>query len=298
MFPNAGGIYEFSKQAYGRFPSFLIGWTTWLVGNITTTVMIVSAMNYIMPDSSLAPIKIIISLALIFFLNGIAYRGIEASTKIVIVFAIITLGAVALIIFPGIIQIEPTNLTPLFTAPSIFILVSLFFIVESFFGWESITFLSEETKNPQRVIPKSLIISTAIVGIITILISLITLGIIPWQQLGQTPFTHLSAILYGPGAIKYFSIAIFISLIGSAAGGIVSSPRLLLALARDKLFIDQLADIHPKFRTPYKAIFFQTLVSILVLVVSFGAYKMLLSLLVPLGLLMYITVFISVVVLR
>ena len=50
MFPEAGGVYEFCKRAYGRFFSFIIGWVAWLVGNITTSLIVVAAVNLIMPS--------------------------------------------------------------------------------------------------------------------------------------------------------------------------------------------------------------------------------------------------------
>jgi len=94
------------------------------------------------------------------------------------------------------------------------------------------------------------------------------------------------------------NVGIILALIGSAAGGIVSAPRLLLALARDKLFIQQLSDVHPKYRTPHKAILFQAIVTIIVVFIGFGQYTNLLSMLIPLALFMYISVLLSVTILR
>ena len=69
MFPKAGGVYEFSKHTYGRFFSFMMGWLVWLVGNLSTAVLIVAAMNSILPDPSQELLKIIISIGLILTLN-------------------------------------------------------------------------------------------------------------------------------------------------------------------------------------------------------------------------------------
>ena len=75
-------------------------------------------------------------------------------------------------------------------------------------------------------------------------------------------------------------------------------PRLILALARDKLFIPQLADIHPRFKTPHKAILFQTIISLIVFGMAFGKYLILLSLLLPLGLILYIFTILTIPILR
>ena len=79
MFPKAGGIYEFSKQTYNRFTSFMMGWLAWLVGNLTTALLIVAAIDYLIPDPSQFVLKMAISIVLIILLNIIAFHGIGAS---------------------------------------------------------------------------------------------------------------------------------------------------------------------------------------------------------------------------
>ena len=299
MFPRAGGVYEFSKQTYNRFTSFMIGWLAWLVGNLTTALLIVAAIDYIIPDPSRFFLKLIISVILIIILNIIAFHGIEASGFVVVILAILSISLILSVIFPGVFFMDIGNLTPFFALGITPILITIFFIAESFFGWESVTYLSEETKDPKKTIPKALVYGTIIVGVSATLISLVSLGIVPWEILAATP-APLSLVferIYGAfGTILNYGV--FIALIGSAAGGIITMPRLILALARDKLFIAQLSDIHPVFKTPYKAIIFQAIISIIILTMAMGRYRTLLSLLLPLGLIMYILIIMIVPILR
>ena len=299
LFPRAGGIYEFSKHAYGRFMSFLMGWLAWLVGNLTTALLIVAAIDYLIPDPSRAFLKIAIAISLIILLNIIVFFGIEASGFVVVILSILSIGIILPVIFPGIFLMDVSNLTPFFAFGILPVFVAIFFIAEAFFGWESVTYLAEETKNPEKTIPKALVYGTIIVGILATLMATVSLGIIPWRILSNTP-APLSLVfksIYGSlGSILNYGV--FIALIGSAAGGIVTMPRLILALARDKLFIAQLADIHPRFNTPYKAIIFQAAISLLVFGMAFGKYFTLLSLLLPLGLIMYILTILTVPILR
>ncbi len=309
MFSNVGGVYEFAKKAYGRFPSFLVGWVTWLVGSITPAVIIVAALDYLVPDFSLMA-KLAIGIVLVILLNLVALKGIEASTALLLFFAFITLGIIIAVIGVGLFKINFSNYTPFFNGPIfdgflptknlLLVFVALFYVVETFFGWESATFMAGETKNPQRVIPISLMITSVIVAVLGVLMAFVTLGFIPWQTLIKftAPLTNISYILFGEFGTVIVNIAIFIALIGSAAGGIVSSPRLLVALAKDKLFIEQLSSIHPRLKTPYKAIIFQTIVTIIILIMAVGDYRSLLSLLVPLALIMYISIIMTVPVLR
>ena len=301
MFPKAGGVYEFSKHTYGRFFSFMMGWLVWLVGNLSTAVLIVAAMNSILPDPSQELLKIIISIGLILTLNIIAFFGVEISGLIVSILAVLSIGVLLAVIFPGFFLIESNNLFPLFNESFVMlpILIAVFFLAESFFGWEATTFLAEETKNPEKVIPKALVIGTVVVGLLAVSVAFVSLGMVPFDALAKSsaPLSIVFGKIYGSfGAILNFGV--FLSLIGAAAGGIVTMPRLILALARDKLFISQFADIHPRFKTPHKAIIFQTIISLIVFGMAFGNYITLLSLLIPLGLILYIFTILTIPILR
>jgi len=209
------------------------------------------------------------------------------------------------VIVPGLFTVDTANLHPFFLEGTMFgngllIFVALFFIMETYFGWESATFLAEETKNAEKIIPISLIVTTVIVALFGILLAFVMLGNIPWQTLmaSSVPLHDISLILFSDKVWFVIKIGVFIALLGSAAGGVISAPRLLLALARDKLFMNRFADIHQRYRTPHKAILFQTIITVVIVVIGFAEYKTLLSMLVPLALIMYISVLLAVPILR
>jgi len=313
MFPSAGGVYEYAKQAYGRFVAFLIGWITWLVGNITTVVVLVTAVNYIFPRElafvslpflSDAIIRIILVLFIMAVLNYVAFRGVEASSAVLIFFAIITVGTILLIIFPGFFNIDWSNYAPFI--PNfvgdlrLTLFVTIFFIVETFFGWEAATFMAEEVKNPRKKIPRVLMGTTIFVSLLILVLMFVILGNIPFAELMLTdaPLADMLHILYAPQIVNGLNILILFALIGSCLGNVMDNPRLLFSLSRDKLFIEQAADLHPKYKTPGKAILWQFLFSVVILFFAIGNYTILLSMLVPLGLLMYAATFFAVTLLR
>ncbi|TKJ40220.1 hypothetical protein CEE37_07805 [candidate division LCP-89 bacterium B3_LCP] len=300
MFPSAGGVYEYGKQAYTRFTSFMMGWTAWIVGNLTVALLVVAAVDYLIPDPSRVLLKVGISITFILILNLIAYFGIEASGFIVVLFAALSISVLLSIIFPGIFHMHISNLTPFFSYGYLPVFVTIFFIAESFFGWESATYLAEETKNPEKTIPMALVLGTIVTAVLGISIVTVSLGIIPWKVLIglNAPLSAVFGKMFGTAGMKMINFGVFFALIGSAAGGIIAMPRLILALARDKLFIAQLSDVHPKFHTPHKAIIFQAIVSLIVFGMAFGKYKTLLGLLLPLGIIMYIFTIFAVTVLR
>jgi len=299
MFPKSGGIYEYCKQAYGRFFSFIIGWMTVVAGNVTIAMLVVGAVQYLLPLGAIW-MKIAISLLFIFAFNYIAFKGMKTSAVMLVVFAFITLAAILGLTIPGLFKFNVGNFKPFFIFPASSLVLAIFLIAETFFGWETATFLAEETKDGQRVMPKALIWGTVIIAIICILFVVTSLGVMPWNIFGSsaTPLTDLGILHYGGLGGDIFTILVYLAIIGSVAGWVVSAPRLLLAMAKDKLFLDHFAKIHKKNLTPHRAILFQTILTTILVIVGAGSYTTMLHLLVPIVLVAYSFVLVSVVVLR
>ena len=298
-FPKAGGSYEYAKQAYGRFLSFLVGWTAWLFGNLAIVVMTVGATGFLfhgLPSFQ----QFLISVGIIVALNGIVYIGVEASSLMLIAFAIVLIGVPLTLIVKGLPLIDLKNFVPFFTHPLHTVMITSFFMVEGYFGWESATYLAEETWNPRKTIPKALIHATLIIAVIGTLLLVTVMGLIGWKQLSTeaTPFINAAGKVFTQRFVAAISIGTFLALIGSAASGVVALPRLVLALARDKLFPSQFDSIHLRFKTPHNAILFQTVALVMLLLLGFANYETLLSMLIPIGALMYVVLLLTVPLLR
>lgn len=299
MFPKAGGVYEFAKQTYGRFWSFIIGWTTSIAGSVTIAMLLLGALQYMIPIKY-SSLYIPIAILFILFFNFIAYRGMQTSTYMLVSFALITIITISSIIVPGFFHFSPENFTPFFALPAITILLGIFFIAETFFGWESAIFLSAETKNPRKNMPKALIGGTVIISIFSFLLALTSMGAIHWESYGQSiaPLKDLGGIYFGKIGDFIFTALVSTSIIGAVASWIVTAPRLLMALAEDKLFFVHFAKIHPKHNSPYVSILFQVVVISTLVVIGAGSYETLLHLLMPLILILYSAILLSVTILR
>jgi amino acid transporter/precorrin-6B methylase 2 len=299
MFPNAGGVYEFCKNAFSSFWAFLIGWITFITSNITITMLIVGAIQYLAPQIPWT-FKAGIAITFIFFFHLIAHFGMKTSATMLVAFAVITLGSVLLLIIPGLFHIDPGNYTPFFAISGVPIFLAILLIAETFFGWETATFLAGETKDGEKNVPKALVIGTVTIVILCLLLVFVSLGVADWKIFGlsDAPLSFLSDIILGATARPFMTIVVYLAMIGSVAGWIVAAPRLLLSMASDKLFIAQLAKIHPKHNSPYMAIWFQAIIVIILILVSSAAYETLLHLLLPLALLQYTAVAIALIILR
>jgi basic amino acid/polyamine antiporter, APA family len=320
MFPNEGGVYEFCKQAYGRFVSFLIGWSTMIAGFITIAMLTVGAILILLPKNFSTSILgfsvsrnfviMVISLAFIIFFHYMAYKGLKTSTFMLVTFGIICCFTVAGVIIPGLFKIELSNFSPILGAGmgmgSIY--VALFFIAETFFGWEQATFLAGSTKDGKRVVPKALVIGTIIISVFSIALPFTLLGNINYTAFSDmsseeynAPIPSLGRSIYGDAGWDWFTILVYLSIIGGVASWIISAPNLLLAMAKDKLLFSQISQIHSTNKSPHKAIIFQGLIVAFIIwyaTADSHAYELLLHILVPLVLFQYVMVILALVVLR
>src|SRR5690606_34932818 len=175
MFPKAGGVYEFCKQAYSPFWAFMGGWTTFVTGILTMSMLVVGAIQFLAPTTPLY-FKIFIALIFIWIFHLIAYSGMETSTTMLLAFASITLIALLAIIIGGLSNFSLATI-PLETLYILPLLTAGFFIAQTFFGWETTTFLAEETKDGHKVVPKVLLLSTLIIIGIGLLLTLVCIHI-------------------------------------------------------------------------------------------------------------------------
>jgi APA family basic amino acid/polyamine antiporter/amino acid efflux transporter len=299
MFPKAGGIYEFSKQAYGRFASFLIGWLSLITANFTVAMLMIGAVKYLLPSHNATPV-IIVSLILILMFNFTAYRGMKVSATLLVAFAFITLFAVLSVAVPGLWSFSISNLQPFAPFGFSAVFLAIFFVAETFFGWESPTYLAGEVKDGERVMPRALVHGTIIISIISLFFVLMAMGSYGWKTFGDSaaPLSALAGFHYGESLLGVFTIIVYLAVIGSVADWVVSAPRLILSMAKDKLFLRNFEAIHPKYGTPYKAILLQTAISSVIIIVGAGSYYLILEMLLPMLVLLYCTVLMSLVVLR
>src|SRR3989344_84016 len=182
LFPKTGGAYEFSKHAYGKFPSFMVAWTAWLFGSLTIVTIIIASIDALGLELGFAK-SFGISVGIILVLSAFALFGLAVSNLAMILLGAVMLSIPVVMIFVGLGNISLANFKPFITHgfPSIFI--TLFFMAEAYFGGESVTYLAEETRNPTKVIPKAILHATAIIGILGLLMMIVTLGVIPWETL-------------------------------------------------------------------------------------------------------------------
>jgi amino acid transporter len=299
MFPKSGGVYEYTKQAFGEFAGFLVGWTGWIVANITIAMLTIGAMDYLGAIIDLSYInRLLLAIVFVLGMNYVSYRGVDMSVKVLLVFAVCTLMSLWTLLTWGMYYVSIENLMPISIFPKVSVVIAMLYILETFFGWETVTYLAEETQDPEKNIPKVMMWGTLSVILLAIGVVTVALGTVHWEVLANsaTPLLEAAKVFMGQTGAKFIAVLVFLNILGGAAAWIVVTPRLVFALGRDKMLPDILSKIHPKYQTPYYAIGVQAILTILILLS--GSYQLLLEMVLPLAIFMYSMVIFTVTVLR
>ena len=332
MFPNSGGEYFYFQKIYGRFFSFIYGWSSFTI--IKTAA--ISALAYIFSQSlnSLFPfpsyssdasflgialfqnlsIKIVASI-LIILLTLLNYRGVEFAAKLSSFLTYLMLTAIVLFIVVGFSSssVNIQNLTKpsqLVDAPSLngWNLMKALFVASlgafwGYEGWNNIAYIGEEINNPKRNLPLALGLGTLLVIATYVALNLVFVTVMPidyFMQLNATPNKIAAVEVAGriSGNIGMVLVAglIVVTTLNSANSSILMSSRIMYAMARDKMFFYKAASVHPKYNTPDVALFIQAFWAI-ALVFS-GTFDQLTDMLVFASFIFYGSTALGVIILR
>jgi APA family basic amino acid/polyamine antiporter len=284
--PRAGGQYVYLKEAYGSLAGFLYGWAFFLIiqcgGVAALAVGFAEYLGYFIP--SLSPqnyflrfsflsfnyqlsIGQIIAVTAIMSLTIINYFGLKSGSLVQNIFTTLKIGAVVLIVILGFSMGKGGNLNfQNFFSLEGFELnwlkafgVALIAVLWTYDGWYSVNCTASEIKNVKRNLPLGLILGTFSLISIYLLVNLVYLHALPINKIaGIRRIAETAASsLFGPKGAILISATIMISIFGCLSATILYGPRVFYAMAKDKLFFNKLASVHPKYHSPAIAIIAQ-----------------------------------------
>jgi APA family basic amino acid/polyamine antiporter len=264
IFPKAAAEYTFIKNAFkNNFFAFIIGWLTAITSMIMAATVALGFGGYF---SEFLNIPITISaIVLIGILSIVNFIGIRESSWANTIFTIIEVSGLILVIIIGftISEPEPVNY---FESPTGFtgIIIAFVLIFFAFIGFEDMANVAEEVRNPKKVIPRAIILSVMISGIIYVLVSLAVVRVINWEDLSLSaaPLADVAKRGLGvQGHIVFSGIALF-AITNTVLITLVAGSRMIYGMAREKSFPNILAKVHSKTKTPWMAIIVIMLISI------------------------------------
>lgn len=281
IFTQSGGVYVYLKEAFSPSVGFLWGWAMfWSVhsGIIAAISVIFSRyVSYFLPMSA-AAIKVV-SIAVIVVLSAVNYAGVKQGSTLQTLFTLGKVIAIVFIILTGFIL--GAKVPEHFAAGSHArdaISINSFFLaliagLFAFGGWHMVTYNSEETINPRKTIPRALMLGTAIVTLCYMALNAVYMYVLPLDSVASS--TRIAAdaadALIGFGGGAFMSGLVIFSTFGALSGIILCGPRVYYSMARDGLLFSWVGEVHPRFRTPYKAIVIQAVWSSVL--VATGTYQ-------------------------
>jgi APA family basic amino acid/polyamine antiporter len=280
MFPQAGGVYVYLKEAYGPLFGFLYGWAYLLVicsGAIAALcIAFATYLDFLIPLG--AGGKIIVAVLAVLCLTAVNIVRVKAAEMFATIFTGLKLLSVAAIVVAGLFwgTARPFAVSPGVEMPINMVTafgLALIGVLWSYGGWQHATYLAGETQNPQRSVPRAMVIGGIVVTAAYLCINLAYLYLLPMNRMvasGSVAADALETILPFAGGLVAAIIAV--SVIGTAGIYTLSAPRIYYAMANDGVFFKGLAKVHERFRTPVNAILFQSAWAIL-LILFWGTFE-------------------------
>ena len=287
--PNAGGSYVYLREVFGPLPAFLYGWTYLVVvnsGGIAAVSMTFSGYFCRLvgaPDSLVRPAAV----GAIVVLSIINYYGIRPGAFTTNVFTVLRLAALAVLIVTGLAAVAadaPLQEAPAAPAADLSITaivrvigIALLPVLFSYGGWQHSNHVAGEIADPQRNLPRALILGVSTVVVFYMLTNVAYLHALGVDGLASSiaPAADTMTAVLGPAGGTLIGFGIMCSTFGFLSLVILAGPRIYQAMADDGAFFAGAAKLHPTYRTPAGAIAIQAAWAI-VLTMS-GTYGQLLD---------------------
>jgi basic amino acid/polyamine antiporter, APA family len=301
MYPEAGGQYVFIREAYGKFAAFLYGWVLFTAGNSggLAAMAISSAIFFgrAFPQFSADQVALAFSflgmhfavtrgtlfaVGAVIVLTAVNLRSVKFAAWLQNVTAVGYLSALGLIVVIGLAfghgswshfsPSENSNLTAVTWGGLGVGMIALFF---SYDGWEFLSWVGGEIKNPGRNLPLGLILGILLIIVTYLLANVVFIYALAPAVMAQQPALADSAMtaLFSHHVGRWVSLFIAAISFGAASVVVLGGARIYYSMARDGAFFRSMSRVHPRWKTPTVALIAQC-VWVIVLIVS-GRYEQL-----------------------
>lgn len=301
MIPEAGGQYVFFHRMYGPFPAYLFGWSLFAIlktGSLASLafvfaeavgkfvelpqlpVSLASFAIHVPLIGDITPLANIgvkaVAAALIAALTAVNCLGIKLGSLVQNIFAVgkmaVLFGIIALaFLMPGVGQVANVTTASATVNPHGLLMWAAFAAALqgafwAYDGWNDVTFIAGEVRNPQFTLPRGLITGMGIVIAIYLLASLAYAYVLPIDELAKSRLAAADlAEKCFDGAGKWIAIGIMISTLGAANSNVLAPARVVFSMARRNAFPEFLGRVHPRFHVPTTALIAQGAWSLLLL---------------------------------
>jgi amino acid transporter len=268
--PRTGGFYAFLREGWGRLPAFLFGWGQLTIvraaslGAIAITfaeyfVRVIGFDPGIAPYDRYAQYIAAAAIALTASFNII---GVKWGSTVINLTTIAKFGGLAFIVVLALAIGWPQtggHFTPMVPPGSVQVGafgLALVSVLWAYDGWADVSYVAGEIIEPRKNLPRAIIGGTVAVMTIYVLANLGYMAVLPIEEIRTSRLVAADVaerIIGRPGVI-FVSTTVMISTFGTLSAVLLTSPRVLFAMADDGMLFAPIAKVHPKYQTPYVAI--------------------------------------------
>ncbi len=263
--PETGGEYVYLTKAFGPFVGFIFGWAQLFIIRTSPAaglaIITVDYFEYFQPLDNWAHTTL--SALIIILIGVLNYVGIRQASFYQRISTIIKVGGLFFLVVAGILLIQgQDNLLQTQAAsatelgPFARFGATMMLIVFSYLGWDRVGYSAGEMKDPRRTIPWSMFIGIAVVMLTYLAAIFLYHYVLGFEGVRATNrvASATGIELFGAVGAAFIAISVMFSTTGSINGTMMTAPRVYYAMARDRLFFKWFDFVHPKYRTPTRAI--------------------------------------------
>jgi APA family basic amino acid/polyamine antiporter len=266
--PETGGMYVYLREGWGRPSAFLYGWAQLVLIRAAALGGISSVFGeYFMRVFGMDPVAsprmadYLAAGAIIFAgatnIVGVQLGALFAGLSTIAKFGALALLVVASFLMGGGVGASFTNMASNSAAIDAGVFgLALISVMWAYDGFADLTFASGEVKDPQRNLPRAIIIGTVMIIAIYLLANAAYLYVSPIGVMAKSPLIAADTMgaLFGRAGVSFVAVVVMISTFGSLMGSMLASPRIFFAMADDRMLFEPIARVHPKWKTPHVAI--------------------------------------------
>lgn len=288
--PRAGGMYVYLKEAYGRPVGFLQGWNQFLFGNPASlgalSMIFVDHLGVVCGYRFTTLVAVLIGVGMIAGLAGINVLGVlwggwmQTATTIIKAGFVLFVAVLPFVIHRGAasgfdsgLLGQDLPLGPDADAISTRFAVVLLSVMWAYNGWHGVTPVAEEIRDPKKNIPRALMIGIGLLTVLYVSANVAYHGVVPLSEMAAEENQKKVAVLMfdrllGDWGGQLMAVGVMVSTFGAINSNLLLGPRVPFAMGRDDLLLQKLGAVHPRFRTPARAICVQAVMGVVLLLLS------------------------------
>jgi APA family basic amino acid/polyamine antiporter len=269
-YPRSGGVFVYLREAYGPGVAFLFGWTLLIIGPASSSAVALVFAEYLGTLVPLTPTGIrVIAGAAIAVVGVAGYRSARGAGAIQTAATAGKVGALIALVVTAFLLGDGDaggfgSAAPAADTRWAGVGLGLVAALWAYNGWQDVSYVAGEIRNPARTLPRALLLGTGLVVVIYLSANAAYLYVLPFSALRESPLVASDTVVRVVGAAGAGLVAamVMVSTFGALNGTGLVNPRVFYAMAAENLLFRSLARVHPRYRTPHVAIVFYTLLSL------------------------------------